>query len=53
MAWGRTIGVMLLTLLLTACGSAQPYRYSSDREIPAGPGLLSGPDGEFRLDRNQ
>lgn len=40
-------GAMLL--LLGACADMKPLEYTEIHEIPAGPGLLSGEDGEFVL----
>jgi hypothetical protein len=37
-------------LLLTAC-AAEPFDYTPADEIPPGPGLLSGEDGEFVIYR--
>ncbi|GAA3527201.1 hypothetical protein [Zobellella aerophila] len=42
----KTILALSLMLSLAACNGT-PVRYHSDREIPEGPGLLSGPDGVF------
>ena len=39
----------LLWLPLAGCSSMQPYQYHSDREIPEGPGLISGQYGSFKL----
>lgn len=39
--------------LLSGCGTiVKPIdkAYDSPREIPAGPGLFSGKDGEFKID---
>jgi hypothetical protein len=38
-------GIMLL--LLGACAELKPLEYTEIHEIPPGPGLLSGEDGEF------
>ena len=38
-------GVMLF--LLGACAELKPLEYTEIHEIPPGPGLLSGEDGEF------
>lgn len=40
---------LLLTLSLGACAQAEPFDYTPVHEIPPGPGLLSGQDGEFVL----
>ncbi|WP_207062778.1 hypothetical protein [Motiliproteus sp. SC1-56] len=42
----KRLGWAFAVLLLAGCG-AQPFDYQSDREIPAGPGLVSGQDGVF------
>lgn len=34
---------------LTACSNVQPFDYTAIDEIPPGPGLISGGDGEFVL----
>lgn len=41
------VGGMLL--LLGACADVKPLEYTAIHEIPPGPGLLSGEDGEFVL----
>jgi hypothetical protein len=38
-----------LLLLLGACADVKPLEYTEIHEIPPGPGLLSGEDGEFVL----
>jgi len=38
-------GIMLL--LLGACAEMKPLEYTEIHEIPPGPGLLSGEDGEY------
>lgn len=37
--------------LATACANVTPVDYAPVGEIPPGPGLLSGDDGEFTLYR--
>ena len=37
--------------LAAACGEITPVAYTPTDEIPEGPGLLSGDDGEFTLYR--
>ena len=37
--------------LAAACGEITPVAYTPVDEIPPGPGLLSGDDGEFTLYR--
>jgi hypothetical protein len=39
----------LLLLLFVAGCAAEPMPYHSANEIPRGPGLLTGPSGEFVL----
>nr|WP_245601030.1 hypothetical protein [Marinobacterium jannaschii] len=39
----------LLLLSLGGCSAAKSYQYHSDREIPEGPGLISGQHGSFKL----
>ena len=34
---------------LAACSNAEPFDYTAIHEIPGGPGLFSGADGEFDL----
>ena len=38
-----------MLLLLGACAEMKPLDYTEIHEIPPGPGLLSGEDGEFVL----
>ncbi len=38
-----------MLLLLGACAEVKPLEYTEIHEIPPGPGLLSGEDGEFVL----
>ncbi len=38
-----------MLLLLGACAELKPLEYTEIHEIPPGPGLLSGEDGEFVL----
>jgi hypothetical protein len=44
--------LFLLVLLLGACAS-EPAPYHSGNEIPRGPGLLTGPSGEFVLSADE
>ena len=37
--------------LLAACSGMKPYEPTAASEIPEGPGLLSGKDGEFTIYR--
>ncbi|WP_417614464.1 hypothetical protein [Oceanisphaera sp.] len=41
------IPIMLVILLLLGGCSGTPVHYHSEREIPTGPGLLTGTDGAF------
>jgi len=43
----RLIAVAALAAGLAACANAQPYKFTAIDEIPPGPGLFSGEDGEF------
>lgn len=50
--WGSGAGVLAaLTAigLLAACSNVEPFNYTAIHEIPEGPGLFSGSDGEFDL----
>ena len=38
-------------LALVGCADPKPFHYDSANEIPSGPGLFSGQDGEFNLYR--
>jgi hypothetical protein len=38
-----------ILLLLGACAEVKPMEYTEIHEIPPGPGLLSGEEGEFVL----
>ena len=42
--------VVLAAASLVACGG-QPLHYTSVEDVPEGPGLLSGDDGEFVIYR--
>ena len=44
--------ILVVCLGLGACG-AQPIQYHSGNEIPRGPGLLTGPSGEFVLSADE
>jgi hypothetical protein len=39
---------LIMALVLGGC-AAEPVPYHSQNEIPRGPGLLTGPQGEFVL----
>ena len=43
------VGVLLL---LGACADMKPFEFTEIHEIPPGPGLLSGEDGEFIIFEN-
>ena len=43
---------LLAIVFLGGCG-AQPVAYHSGTEIPQGPGLLTGPSGEFVLSADE
>ena len=38
-----------ILILLGACAEMKPMEYTEIHEIPPGPGLVSGEDGEFVL----
>ena len=40
---------LVVVLVLGGCAAAEPAPYHSGNEIPRGPGLLTGPQGEFVL----
>ena len=45
---GIILCIVLLTLLgAGGCAHVEPYEFQPTDEIPAGPGLFSGEDGEF------
>ena len=48
----RLAALAALAALLAACANVTPVDYTAIDEIPPGPGLLSGEDGEFTLYRN-
>ena len=49
------LSVLLLIFVLSVAGCSQwkPYKPPKSREIPEGPGLLSGEDGEFVIYRKK
>lgn len=47
----RLIPVIALAAMLAGCSGVEPYSYTPIDEIPPGPGLFSGEDGEFVLYR--
>ena len=42
----------IMALVLGGC-AAEPVPYHSQNEIPRGPGLLTGPSGEFALSADE
>jgi hypothetical protein len=48
-----TLVVLLLAICVTlsACADMEPFEPPKPREIPEGPGLFSGEDGEFIIYR--
>ena len=44
---------LLASIFLTAGCAAEPVAYHSGNEIPRGPGLLTGPSGEFVLSADE
>jgi hypothetical protein len=47
----RRLGIALLAGLWLAGCAAEPFDYTPVDDIPPGPGLLSGEDGEFVIYR--
>ncbi len=43
--------VLLLSFLIIGCEGGKPFDPPTAGEIPSGPGLFSGEDGEFKLYR--
>lgn len=43
------LAAAMLAIGLAACSGVQPYDFVAIDEIPPGPGLFSGADGEFVL----
>ncbi len=50
-ALARLLCVAALAAALAACSDMEPFAYTEVHEIPPGPGLISGPAGEFELYR--
>ncbi len=48
---GRWLAAAAFAAALAACSLGEPVDYTPIDEIPPGPGLLSGEDGEFTLYR--
>jgi hypothetical protein len=44
--------ILMLCVALAGC-AAEPVPYHSGNEIPRGPGLLTGPSGEFVLSADE
>ena len=44
---GPRLAALALALLLAACAGAKPFEYHPIHEIPEGPGLFTGEDGEW------
>lgn len=47
----RWLSVVAFTAALAACSLGEPAEYTAIDEIPSGPGLLTGAEGEFTLYR--
>jgi hypothetical protein len=47
----RSIVLVAVLLSLSACSNIKPFEPPVASEIPNGPGLLSGNDGEFTIFR--
>ncbi len=47
----RWLVLVWLSGVLAACSGVQPFAYTEVHELPPGPGLFSGEDGEFVLYR--
>lgn len=48
----QRVGMAFALLGVAACSAAEPFEYTPASEIPPGPGLLSGADGEFVIYRS-
>ena len=48
---GRWLAAAVFATALAACSAGKPADYTAIDEIPPGPGLFSGADGEFTLYR--
>lgn len=44
---GLRFAALVLALALAACAGAKPFEYHPIHEIPEGPGLVTGEDGEW------
>ncbi len=45
--------LLLLVFALSACAQHQPFESADISEIPDGPGLFSGEDGEWTIYKKQ
>ncbi len=45
--WRVRLASVALALTLAACAGAKPFEYHPIHEIPEGPGLFTGEDGEW------
>ncbi len=45
--------ILAIALSFTGCSQWKPYKPPESTEIPEGPGLLSGEDGEFVIYRKK
>jgi len=45
--WRARLASLALALALAACAGAKPFEYHPIHEIPEGPGLFTGEDGEW------
>ena len=49
----RTPLVLVLALFLIGCAGQKPFAPQAIDDIPEGPGLISGDDGEFTIYRRR
>ncbi len=47
MSKGLIMALAALGLALAACGAVEPFEYTEIHEIPEGPGIFTGEDGEW------
>ena len=45
----KFILMLFAASVLASCANSQPYEYRRIDEVPDGPGLFSGEDGEFTI----
>lgn len=45
----KILFIFFVVTVLAACAKSEPFEYHRIDEIPEGPGLFSGEDGEFTL----